>query len=109
MALSVGILPSLAIGACAYGAGELLLHEKKSEKLKESNKSLYDMLVEAKDRNRRILEMAPKVEDSKLRDNIKEINQTVNKIISTIEKKPDKYKHMGSFFDYELLQQLFLR
>ena len=98
----MGALPSLAIGACAFGAGELLLHEKKSEKLKESDRSLYDILIDAKDKNKQIIEMSPKIESSELRKNIKEINQTVNKIISAIEKKPEKYKQMGNFFDYYL-------
>ena len=87
---------------CAYGAGELLLHEKKSEKLKESNRSLYDILSEAKEKNKQILEMVPKIESPELKKNIKEIYQTVNKIISTIEKKTEKYKQVGNFFDYYL-------
>lgn len=33
---------------------------------------------------------------------IKEINDTVNKIIYAIEKKPEKYKNIGNFFDYYL-------
>lgn len=102
LALSVGIVPSLAIGACAFGAGELLLHEKKSEKLKETNRSLYDTLLEAKNKNKQILEMESKLESTDLKKNIKEINQTVNKIIATIEKKPEKYKKMGNFFEYYL-------
>ena len=78
------------------------MHDKKSEKLKANNESLYDMLMEAKEKNKLILEMAPKVENQELRNNIKEISQTVNKIISTIEKKPEKQKAMGNFFDYYL-------
>jgi len=95
-------LPSLAIGAAAFGAGELIFHEKKSEKLKENNRSLYDTLLDAKEKNKQILEMVPKIESQELRKNIKEINQTINKIISAIEKKPEKYKQMGNFFDYYL-------
>ena len=78
------------------------MHEKKSEKLKENNRSLYDTLVDAKEKNKQILEMVPKIESVELKKNIKEINQTVSKIISTIEKKPERYKQMGNFFDYYL-------
>ena len=46
--------------------------------------------------------MIAKVENSELQKNIKEINETVAKIIYTIEKKPSKYKKMNNFFDYYL-------
>ncbi len=46
--------------------------------------------------------MIAKVEDTKLKQNIKEINDTVSKIIATIEKKPEKYKSMNNFFSYYL-------
>ncbi len=46
--------------------------------------------------------MILKVESQELKDNIKEINGTVNKIITTVEKKPDKMKRLGNFFDYYL-------
>ena len=95
-------MPSIAIGACAYGAGELILHDKKPEKLKEQNRSLYDTLIDAKEKNRQLLEMIPKIESQDVKKSIKEINQTVNKIISTVEKKPDKYKSVRNFFDYYL-------
>ena len=72
------------------------MHEKKSEKLKENNRNLYDILNDAKEKNKQILEMVTKIESQELKKNIKEINQTINKIISTIEKKPEKYKQMGN-------------
>ena len=46
--------------------------------------------------------MILKVESQELKDNIKEINGTVTKIIGTVEKKPDKMKRLGNFFDYYL-------
>lgn len=87
--MSAGILPSLAIGACAFGAGELLLHNKKEE-INENNKSMYDVLNEAKNKNKQIFEMESKVDSSELRKNIREIGETVSKMIKTIEKKPEK-------------------
>lgn len=101
LALSAGILPSLAIGACAFGAGELLLHNKKEE-INENNKSMYDVLNEAKNKNKQIFEMESKVDSSELRKNIREIGETVSKMIKTIEKKPEKFKKMSNFFDYYL-------
>lgn len=102
LALSAGILPSLAIGVCAYGAGELLLHNKKNEEINEQNRSMYDVLNEAKNKNKQILDMETKVDSPELRKNIKEIGETVNKMIKTLEKKPEKFKKMSNFFDYYL-------
>lgn len=102
LGLSIGLLPSLAIGACAFGAGELVLHEKNKKELKETNRSLYDTLTDAKQQNSEILKMAPKIEDKELQKNIKEINDTVTKIISTVEQKPEKFKKMNNFFNYYL-------
>lgn len=102
LALSAGILPSLAIGVCAYGAGELLLHNKKKEEINEQNRSMYDVLNEAKNKNKQILDMETKVDSPELRKNINEIGETVNKMIKTIEKKPEKFKKMSNFFDYYL-------
>ena len=100
LGLSVGILPSLAIGACAFGASELVFHTAKKE-IKEGN-NLYDKLIEAKDINNQIEKMAPKIESREMVNNIKQINETVTKIISTIEKKPEKYRVMSNFFNYYL-------
>lgn len=102
LALSVSLLPSLAIGACAYGAGELLLHNKKNEEITDKTRSIYDTLNEAKNKNKQILDMETKVDSPELRKNIKEIGETVNKMIKTIEKKPEKFKKMSNFFDYYL-------
>lgn len=101
LVLSAGILPSLAIGACAFGAGELLLHEKKQENV-DNSKNIYDTLNEAKNKNKQIMEMEAKVDDIELKKNIKEISETVSKMIKTIEKKPEKFKNMSNFFNYYL-------
>ena len=102
LGLSVGLLPSLAIGACAFGAGELVLHDKNKKELKETNRSLYDTLTDAKQKNNEIVKMVPKIEDRELQKDIIEINETVTKIISTVEEKPEKYKKMNNFFNYYL-------
>ena len=101
LALSVGIVPSLAIGACAFGAGELLLHDKKQENI-SGNENMYNTLNEAKNKNKQIMEMESKVENIELKKNIREISETVSKMIKTIEKKPEKFKKMSNFFNYYL-------
>ena len=102
LALSISFWPSIAIGACAFGAGELLLRDKQRTTLKEENKSLYDTLVDAKNQNKQIIGMVPKIEDANMKKNIKEISDTVNKMIDTVEKNPNKFKNMNNFFNYYL-------
>lgn len=92
----------MLIGATAFGAGELILKTQDKKDLQETNKSLYDVLQEAKEKNKEIANMISKIEDTNMKDNIKGINDTVTKIINTIEKKPNKYNKMTTFFDYYL-------
>ena len=100
LALSIPILPSLAIGTLAFTAGELVF--RKGKTLKESNLTLYETLENAKKQNKHILEMIPKIENIELRKSLNEINTTVTKIINTIEKNPEKEKKLKNFFDYYL-------
>lgn len=102
LGLSVGILPSLAIGAVAFGAGELVFHSKEKKDDISENKDFKDILLDAKTKNNKILSMAPKIEDNELKNCIKEINETITKIIDTIQRKPEKYKDIEKFFDYYL-------
>lgn len=46
--------------------------------------------------------MVDKVEDLELKDNIKEINISVARIIYTVEKNLSKYKKAETFFEYYL-------
>ena len=74
LALSVPILPSLAIGAAAYVAGELVFRQDKVvPRLKETNFSLYQTLENAKKQNKHILDMIPVIEDEDIRKNLNEI------------------------------------
>ena len=89
LVLSAPILPSLAIGAAAFGAGELVFGDKKLT-LKDTNRSLYQILETAKKQNKHILDMISMIEDESIKKNLREINDTVTKIIKTIEKSPEK-------------------
>ena len=101
LVLAVPFAPSLAIGAGAFIAGELVL-KKGKKSLKESNLSLYETLINAKNQNKHILEMTKVIEDDSIINNLREINDTVNKIIKTIEKNPNREKKLKNFFDYYL-------
>ena len=102
LALGVAVLPSLAIGAAAFAAGELVFRTNVVESLKETNLSLYETLEEAKKENKHILDSIPKIENEELKKTLNEINTTVDKIIKTIEKEPEKEKNVKNFFDYYL-------
>ena len=100
MGLSVGILPSLAIGVGAFCAGELV--QRVTKKQDNTSISFYQTIMEAKNKNEQIARIVPKIEDPELVHTITEINQTVGKIINTIEKKPEKLKNANKFFNYYL-------
>lgn len=101
--LSIALGPALVIGCAAFGASELLLSGVKSkELLKDIDKPLYVKINNAKKQNKEILNFIPKVESSETRKNLEEIHSTVDKIISTIEKNPEKAKKINNFFDYYL-------
>ena len=102
LALGVSVLPSLAIGAAAFAAGELVFRTDVVKSLKETNLSLYQVLENAKKENKHILESIPKLENEELKKTLNEINDTVNKIIKTIEKNPDRESKLKNFFDYYL-------
>lgn len=102
LALSVPIIPSLAIGAMAFGAGELVFKKDTLPSLKETNLPLYKQLEIAKNQNKHILLMISKIEDEGIKKDLKEINESVTKIIATIEKNPEKEKKLKNFFSYYL-------
>ena len=90
----------MAIGASAYVAGELIFRVAKNKEPQTEN--LYEILSKAKSRNSQIKTIIPKLEDIEVRDIVKEINETVEKIIYTVEKKPEKQKQATQFFQYYL-------
>ncbi len=92
----------MAIGIGAYGASELIFHNRKKTNLKDTDRDLYEVLEEAKDKNNEILKMSSRVDKKDVMQDIREINSSVNNIIATIEKNPKKYKRMNNFFDYYL-------
>ncbi len=101
LVLAAPLLPSLAIGAVAFGAGELLLGDEKLT-LKDTNRKLYNILETAKKQNKKILQMIPQIEDEEIRKQLNEIHESVSKIISTVEEKPKKVNQTNNFFDYYL-------
>ena len=103
LGLSIAIAPALAIGAVAFGASELVLSSFKSkESLKDTNRTLYQKIQDARKQNKEILSLIPKVESDGTRKNLNEIHSTVDKILTTIENNPNKANRLNNFFDYYL-------
>ena len=95
--------PSLAIGVAAFGASELIFHTNK-DKNKDNiqPKTMQEIIQEAKYKNEQIRKMETKIENEELVNDIKKINESVTKIIETVEKNPEKYKKVDNFFNYYL-------
>ena len=103
LGLSIAIAPALAIGAAAFGASELVLSSfKRKEALKDTNRTLYQKIQDARRQNKEILSLIPKVESGDTRKNLNEIHSTVDKILTTIENSPSKANRLNNFFDYYL-------
>ena len=103
LGLSVALAPSLVIGGCAFLATELMFSGVKTkEKLKNTNRSLYQKIVEARKEQKQIKNLIPKVDNIETQKNLKEINETINKILEEVEKNPKKEKSLNNFFDYYL-------
>lgn len=102
LALAVPILPSLAIGAAAFAAGELVLRTDIVPTLKETNFDLYQTLEKAKKQEYHLYEIEKQIEDKEIVKNLSEIRDSVKKIIKTVEKNPEKEKKLKNFFDYYL-------
>ena len=103
LGMSVALLPSLVIGGVAFGAGELVMSGiKGKETLKTTNLSLYKKIEKAKKQNKEIYKFISKVENKNTKYNLTTINVNVDKILSVVEKEPNKERRLKNFFDYYL-------
>lgn len=102
--LEIPILYSLGMGIVAFGAGNLLFSEQENKvSIKnDSKKDLTSILSTARKQNAQIYAIMNKVEDDKLVDDLKEVHETVAKIVDTIEKNPEKFDKAQTFFSYYL-------
>lgn len=102
LGLSFTLVPAIALGCAAFGASELVLSGVNKETLKETDLNLYMKLSNAKKQNKEIIDLIPKVESIETKCNLSEINETVDKIIKSVEEEPKKAKKLNNFFDYYL-------
>lgn len=102
LAMSIAIVPSLAIGGAAYVASELLLtgKEKVVDNLEE--KTYKERINEAYNQNKHIIEMIKEIDSDDVKENLKDITNTTSKILKTIEKNKLNNKTTYKFLDYYL-------
>ena len=103
LGLSLALVPSLAIGGCAFAASELVFSGvKQKQTLKETNKTLFDKIQDARKQSKEIKKLINKIEKIDIKDKLSEINDTVDKILLEVEKNPKKEKNLNNFFNYYL-------
>ena len=102
LGLSVALLPSLAIGAGAYVASELVLNGKEKVVDNLEEKTYKDRIKEAYNQNNHITDMIKEINDDEVKSNLNDISNTTIKIIRTIEKNQINNKTTYKFFDYYL-------
>lgn len=108
LGLGLSVLPSLGIAAVAFGAGNLMLSESAKPKpimevgVKEDNRTFLEKIAVAKRQNAEIYALMHRVEKKELIDNIRELHSVVARIITTIEKAPEKAGKANTFFTYYL-------
>lgn len=101
LGLSIAVLPSLAVGAGAYVASELLFSNKKKE-IDSKNMTLNEKIAIARKQNKHLNEMIKEIEDDKVKEHLKNITESSTKIVNTIEKNKIDNKTSNKFLDYYL-------
>ena len=103
LAVGIPIIPALAVGAAAFMGSELVMSKTNVltfDKVDETN--VTQVLNDARNKNKYILEMSHEIDDEEIQYYLKEINTTTSKIISTVTKNPKKIKQSEKFFTYYL-------
>ncbi len=99
--LSIAVLPSLAVGAGAYVASELLMSGKKKIE-EELDNNLPNRIAKARKQNRHLSDMVKELNDDDIKYYLKEICSSANKIINAIEKNKLNNRSSNRFLDYYL-------
>ena len=85
LAVGIPIIPSIIFGAAGFIGTELIMSKTNVftfDKVDETN--VDKVLVDARNKNKYILEMISKIDDEEIQKYLKEINFTTGKIINTV-------------------------
>lgn len=103
LSLSLALAPSLLIGCAAFGASQLVLSKDKEEEIKIKTKNNKKKKIEEAKTSRNIIaKLIPKVEKTSTKDNLKEICNTIDKIIEVASDKNLSSDTLNNFFNYYL-------
>lgn len=102
LALSIPVLPSALIGSAAFVAGELVFKKTSEDKFDIESGNFKKTIDKSKRQSKHIKDMTSCIDDEFIKKNLIEIHDSVNSIITTIEKNPQKVKNINNFFDYYL-------
>ncbi len=103
LAVGIPIIPSIVVGAFAFLGSELVMSKTQFvvfDKIDEKNAE--QVLNDAKNKNKYILDMVPKIDDEVVQRYLRSINSTTAKIISTVSKNKNKIKQTQKFWTYYL-------
>jgi len=103
LAVGIPIIPSIVVGAFAFLGSELVMSKTQFvvfDKIDEKNAE--QVLNDAKNKNKYILDMVPKIDDEVVQKYLRSINSTTAKIISTVSKNKKKIKQTQKFWTYYL-------
>ena len=92
----------IVVGNVVFSKG----NNKPQVKLETKGNNTKALLSDAKKMNANILNMINRVEDDGLKQNIREIYQTANKIITTVANDNKKIRNVENFFTYYLPETL---
>ena len=101
--VGIPLLPAVLFGGAAFIGSELLMSRTNIfvfDKVDESN--VEEVLTDARNKNKYILDMVNKIEAEDIKINLREINASTSKIISTVAKNKKKIKQTEKFFTYYL-------
>lgn len=104
MALSIPLLPSLGIAVVAFGAGNLIFSQDKNAIIGtfDETEDLSETIKLAKKQSSQIASMINKIDNQDIRKEIREIVETADKIINTVDNNHEKYNKIKNFFSYYL-------
>lgn len=100
--IGCGIIPSLVIGGAAFAAGELVLAKSSKDTLDIPSGNFKKTIENAKKQRDHIKTMIKNIDDEYIKTKLTEIHSSVDNILSTIEKNPNKVRNINNFFDYYL-------
>ncbi|MBQ9011649.1 MAG: 5-bromo-4-chloroindolyl phosphate hydrolysis family protein [Bacilli bacterium] len=103
LALNISLAPSLATATIAFAASALATKQSNLDKLGKKNLGIYKELLENSKINiKQLKSIIPRIDNETLKTDVIDITKTSEKIISRLEKTPEKISQATNFLNYYL-------